>query len=87
MASSRHAKGVREFLTLIGEAPCTSAVVKTLKEARYEPETWVTELKGMQREGQLLGFVAPHDRRGRRDQRGRARSPEAMAPRQRGRVR
>ena len=48
---------VREFLTLISEDPRTSAVVEALKTAKFEPETWVTELEGMQRDGALLGFV------------------------------
>jgi hypothetical protein len=55
--STRHIKEVREFLGTMGDAPHTGAVVRTMREAEYEPESWATELRTMQREGTLAGFV------------------------------
>ena len=57
MSSNRHVKEVRELLGTVGEGHHAMAVVKAMREAGYEPESWSTELKSLQGEGSLVGFV------------------------------
>ena len=57
MASNRHVKEVRELLSTVGEGHHAMGVVKAMREARYEPESWSQELKAMQRDGSLVGFI------------------------------
>ena len=49
---------VREFLDGRGEADLAAVVVANMRQAEYEPESWLSELQTMQEEGVLETFLA-----------------------------
>jgi len=49
---------VREFLDGRGEAELAAVVVANMRQAEYEPESWLSELQTMQEEGVLETFLA-----------------------------
>ena len=49
---------VREFLDGRGEAELAAVVVANMRQAEYEPESWLSELQTMQEEG-VLETIAP----------------------------